>query len=110
MMKQLAKNLLKKTPIHTLYMRYFYTRKISREFSKWTENDERRFNFYKQLINPGDLVFDVGANLGNRTKAFLKLGAHVVAFEPQRMCADFLEAMLKNDRHFKLVKKALGPQ
>jgi FkbM family methyltransferase len=39
--------------------------------------------FYEQFVSPGDLVFDVGANEGNRTATFLALGASVVAVEPQ---------------------------
>lgn len=38
------------------------------------------------IIKNGDLVFDVGANVGNKTKEFMKLGARVVAFEPQSDC------------------------
>jgi len=33
----------------------------------------------------GDLCFDVCANLGDRTEAFVRLGGHVVAIEPQRL-------------------------
>lgn len=32
---------------------------------------------------PGDLVFDVGANLGDKTAAYLSRGARVIAIEPQ---------------------------
>jgi FkbM family methyltransferase len=39
--------------------------------------------FYRQFIRPGDLCFDIGAHLGDRTAHFLKLGARVVAVEPQ---------------------------
>ena len=42
------------------------------------------------IIQPGDLVFDVGANIGNKTKEFMKHGAKVVAFEPQKECLDKL--------------------
>jgi len=38
---------------------------------------------YRSFVAPGDLVFDVGAHLGDRTRAFASLGAQVVAFEPQ---------------------------
>lgn len=38
---------------------------------------------YRPFVQPGDLVFDVGAHLGDRTRAFASLGASVVAFEPQ---------------------------
>lgn len=48
--------------------------------------DKERLEFYRTLISPGDLVFDVGANMGNRTRIFLKLGAKVAAVEPQQNC------------------------
>ncbi len=45
----------------------------------------------KQFIEPGELVFDVGANVGNKTKLYLELGARVVCFEPQNECIDLLK-------------------
>ncbi len=39
--------------------------------------------FYSQFIRPGDLVFDIGANRGDRTEVFVQMGARVVAAEPQ---------------------------
>jgi len=75
---------------------------------RWMPEDERRYNFYAQFIQANDLVFDVGANLGNRTKVFLRLGAKVVAFEPQSSCADILESTLGRNPSFHLVRKALG--
>ena len=38
------------------------------------------------FIKKGDLVFDVGANYGNKSKLFLEKGAKVIAFEPQEQC------------------------
>jgi len=38
---------------------------------------------YSPFVAPGTLVFDVGAHLGDRTRAFASLGARVVALEPQ---------------------------
>jgi len=38
---------------------------------------------YHQFINDGDLVFDVGAHVGDRVASFSRLGARVVAVEPQ---------------------------
>jgi FkbM family methyltransferase len=35
------------------------------------------------FIQPGDLVFDVGAHVGDRVASFRRLGARVVAVEPQ---------------------------
>jgi FkbM family methyltransferase len=51
----------------------------------------------------------VGANLGNPSKTFLQLGAHVVAFEPQVSCAALLSQMFEKKRRFRLVRKVLGP-
>jgi FkbM family methyltransferase len=39
--------------------------------------------FYSRFITPGDLVFDVGAHVGDRIACFRRLGARVVAVEPQ---------------------------
>jgi FkbM family methyltransferase len=51
----------------------------------------KRIQFYKQFIKLNDLVFDVGANVGNRIEAFLSCGAKVVAVEPQPSCNTLLE-------------------
>ncbi len=36
-----------------------------------------------QFVPPGGLAFDIGAHVGDRTASFLRLGARVVASEPQ---------------------------
>jgi FkbM family methyltransferase len=49
------------------------------------EARSREVDFYRRLLNgyrPGDLIFDVGANAGDKTDVFLRLGARVVAVEP----------------------------
>jgi FkbM family methyltransferase len=38
--------------------------------------------FYRQIVKRGDLVFDIGANVGAYSEIFASLGAHVVAVEP----------------------------
>lgn len=50
-----------------------------------------RKQFYQQFINTNDLVFDVGANDGNRVQIFLELNAKVVAVEPQPNCINILQ-------------------
>ncbi len=47
--------------------------------------------FYRRLVAPGDLAFDIGAHVGSRTRTLLDIGAKVVAIEPQPMFADFVE-------------------
>ena len=38
---------------------------------------------YGQFIREGDLVFDIGAHVGDRVASFCRLGARVIAVEPQ---------------------------
>lgn len=83
-------------------------RKDIRKFKTFSLNDKKRLDFYRQFISKNDLVFDVGANLGNRSKLFLELYAKVIAFEPQIYCAAFLKKALGTNENFILEKTALG--
>ena len=104
-MHERAAELIRSNPIYKivqgLWRRY--------RFARLSPEDESRLRFYAQFIRPGCLVFDVGANLGNRSKIFLQLGANVVAFEPQASCGVLLSQMFEKNRRFRLVRKALGP-
>lgn len=71
-------------------------------------NKGKRLNMYSDFIKKGDLVFDIGANEGNRTDIFLALGAKVVAVEPQAECIAKLEAKFGNK--IELIKKGLDEQ
>jgi FkbM family methyltransferase len=64
--------------------------------------------FYSQFIKEDDLCFDIGANLGNRTSIFSKLGATVVAVEPQEYCVKLLYRKFKKNDHIVIVNTALG--
>lgn len=54
----------------------------------WRRRQLKRF--YAGLIKPGDLVFDIGAHVGSRSRTLLSLGAEVVAVEPQPIFADMI--------------------
>lgn len=53
--------------------------------------------FYRELIAPGDVVFDIGAHVGTRARAMRAAGAKVVALEPQDIFARYLRATLPKD-------------
>jgi FkbM family methyltransferase len=38
---------------------------------------------YRHFLRPGDLAFDIGAHVGNRVRTFRRIGARVIAVEPQ---------------------------
>jgi hypothetical protein len=44
-----------------------------RHFWDWNAEDQDRFDFYREIIAQGEVVFDVGANMRNRPKIFTKL-------------------------------------
>ena len=63
---------------------------------------------YAQFVRPSDLVFDVGAHVGDRLRAFRRLGASVVAVEPQPALFGTLKALFGRDDTVTLVRSAIG--
>jgi FkbM family methyltransferase len=66
-----------------------------------------RRQFYSSFLQPGDLVFDVGANLGNYAEALCAVGATVVAIEPDPRNVKILKKRLHSD-HVHIEPCALG--
>ena len=68
---------------------------------------EKQMNFYRQFLaemRQGDLIFDVGANEGFKTDLFLRLGARVLAIDPDETNQSILrERFVK----LRLVRKPL---
>jgi len=71
-------------------------------------NRRKLLKFYSRFIKKDDLCFDIGANFGRRTEIFLKLGARVVAVEPQEECMKELQKKYGNNERVILVKKAIS--
>lgn len=65
-------------------------------------------SFYSQFIKKGELCFDIGANLGNRTQIFYELGARTISVEPQEMCIKHLRRQFGNNPNVIIVPKALA--
>jgi FkbM family methyltransferase len=65
---------------------------------------------YRQFMRPGDLVFDIGAHVGDRVAAFRRLGARVVAVEPQPAFAKTLRLLYSRDPEVVIEQAAVGRQ
>ena len=80
--------------------------------AKWREGLIKRkmIAFYRQFIRPGDLCFDVGANVGNRTEIFLALGARVICIDPQPGCLSILGKKYGNNPRVVIVPKGVAAQ
>jgi len=63
---------------------------------------------YREFIRPGDLVFDIGAHLGDRSTAFAALGARVVALEPQPRLLRWLQRMTRYKPEIVCLPLAVG--
>ena len=63
---------------------------------------------YAQFVKPNDLVFDVGAHVGDRVASFRRLGARGVAIEPQPALAFTLKTLYCRDRNVAIESKAVG--
>jgi FkbM family methyltransferase len=66
--------------------------------------------FYAQFIQHGDLCFDLGAHVGNRLRAWTRLGARVVGVEPQPACMALLRRWYGRSPQVALVAEAVGAQ
>lgn len=71
---------------------------------------QRWRRFYGDFVEAGDLCFDVGAHVGNRTRALAAIGARVVALEPQRNCQSILRRLYGRNPAIVLSEKAVGSQ
>jgi FkbM family methyltransferase len=63
---------------------------------------------YAAFVRPGDLVFDIGAHVGDRVAAFRRLGARVVAVEPQPALVATLKLLYGRDRAVAIEPVAVG--
>src|SRR5690606_37855194 len=67
---------------------------------------------YARFVRPGEregaLVFDIGAHVGDRIASFRRLGARVVALEPQPLCARAIRALYAGDPQVTLIEAACG--
>lgn len=63
---------------------------------------------YGNFVRPGDLVFDVGAHVGDRVASFRRLGADVVAVEPQGAMVRALRLLYGRSKSVAIEPVAVG--
>ena len=102
------KKLIKLIPGTMLLNKFLLNKRIQNQFLSLSDTEQSQLGFYSQFIKKGDLVFDVGANVGSRSKLFLNLEAKVVAFEPQPELCEHLTQHLRLHKRFTLMSLGLG--
>jgi FkbM family methyltransferase len=63
---------------------------------------------YARFVRHGDLVFDIGAHVGDRVASFRRLGARVVAVEPQRAMVKVLKLFYGRGADVAIEMQAVG--
>lgn len=66
--------------------------------------------FHARFLGPGDLAFDIGAHVGDRAASFRRLGARVVAVEPQPRLHRVLRWLARGDAGVTLVAALVGAE
>jgi len=98
---------LRISPIYDLYLALTKRRVIKAR--------GRELDFYRMTLDgfePGGLIFDIGANVGDKVDVFLKMGARVVAVDPdegnQAILRDRFHRYRMTPRPVTIVGKAVG--
>jgi FkbM family methyltransferase len=65
---------------------------------------------YARFLKRGDIAFDIGSHVGDRIGSFRRVGARVVALEPQPLCARAIRTIYAHDGDVALVESACGAQ
>jgi FkbM family methyltransferase len=86
-------------------------RGVARSLRIYYGNRERRAaleRLYGRFVAPGDLAFDIGAHVGDRVGVLRRLGARVVAVEPQPALVKTLKLLYGRDRAVAIEPVAIG--
>ena len=86
---------------------------IGRSLDVYGEYSEGELTLFRQLLRPGDVAVDVGANIGALTIGMARLvapGGAVIAFEPQRAIFDILcnNLRINNLANITAYRRAVG--
>jgi FkbM family methyltransferase len=77
-----------------------------------TGKTRKNIEFYSSFLPieklNGALIFDIGANKGNKTKAFLNLGCKVVCVEPEQKCLSTLKYRFDNNPSVTIINKGVS--
>ena len=76
-------------------------------FLKYLFNKKKSHDVTK-LLNSGDLFFDIGAHLGDKSKQFLDKNLKAIMVEPLPQCVNQLKLKFKEKTNIEILQKAVG--
>jgi FkbM family methyltransferase len=88
---------------------------IGRSLEIYGEYSEGELDLFRQLLRPGDVALDVGANIGALTVGMARMvapGGAVIAFEPQRTIFEILCGNLRDNNlaNVTAYRRAIGSE
>lgn len=109
LLKQMVKGMATKIGIYKKF-EWGYLHRLYINFNNpdFIGNQKEIFKFYQNLLKPKDLVFDVGANVGNKTDVFQKLGCFVLSIEPDSKNAKILTKRFGRNKNVVIINKAIS--
>ena len=81
----------------------------NRNYRSYNTSFKRERNFYRQF-GPMNLVFDVGANKGNKTDIFSSLSKQVVSIDPDVNNYEILQSRFRFNKKIHIEKLALSTE
>ena len=88
------------TPVYAMYLRLMHPQaaRIRRQ----------HLAFFRRLLNKGDLVFDIGANNGDKTRLFTGCVDRIISVEPVPECVARMTRRFGNDGRITIVPEGVS--
>ena len=91
-----------------IYSKYFHLRYVKHRPLPGYPTLDEELTFYSKLLRSKRLIFDIGANHGDKTAAFSLISKKVVALEPDCSNFSFLSSRFYNNLKVTVVNKAIS--
>lgn len=109
-MKTALKSVLKSLGLldllHYSWLREYYYRLVHPNVIRKRVKQEQFYRNVLQGLTTGAIIYDIGASRGVKTEVFLRLGARVVAVEPNRVAVEHMRRLFKTD--VQIIQKAVS--
>ena len=99
-MLQKIKNYVRYTRLHYFYLRF--------KNPSWTSWIEKEVNFYKSFLKKDQLIFDLGANIGDKTHVFTFFSSKIILYEPEEILCEKLKFRYRNYRSIVIENKVVS--
>lgn len=100
--------LINRSPFYNIIRFNALTDMILEAKNRKTKKDINFYSSFLDLQSANKLVYDIGANKGNKVKSFLKMGFSVVAAEPEKKALSTLYWRFGKNKNVTIVEKGVS--